>query len=168
MKKRAFLLNSVVLLLLIPLLLLLATYEDVSSQIIQSQSIRMQAEKTYRIVSYLEIDFQKALGISGKRAIITVIDYVSVTGNFISPTYMANNTIRDLILEGTSPSLVGYNPDKIMRGQTLKGWLFNISADLRDQGFEIRPSIDEILNSMQLTIAPLDSFRVVIKARMPT
>ncbi|WP_081452218.1 DUF2341 domain-containing protein [Thermococcus barophilus] len=167
MKRRGFFLNSVVLLLLIPLLLLLATYEDVSSQVIQAQSVRTQAERTYRVASFLELDFQKALEISGKRAIITIIDYVSVTGDFISPTYMVNNTIRDLILEGTSPSLIGYDPNRVMRGQSLRRWLLNISADLRDQGFNISPSIDEILNSMEITVAPLDSFRVVIKARIP-
>ncbi|NJE08958.1 DUF2341 domain-containing protein [Thermococcus sp. M39] len=167
MKRRGFFLNSVVLLLLIPLLLLLATYEDVSSQVIQAQTIRTQAERTYRVASYLELDFQKALEISGKRAIVAVIDYVSGTGNFISPTYMVNNTIRDLILEGTSPSLAGYDPNRVMRDQSLRKWLMNITEELNKQGFEVFPSINDILSSMELTVAPLDSFRIVIKARIP-
>lgn len=165
--RRGFFLNSAVLLLLIPLLLLLATYEDVSSQVIQAQSIRTQAERTYRVVSYLELDFQKALEISGKRAIVAVVDYVSVTGNFISPTYMVNNTIKDLVLEGNSTSLSGYNSNRVMRGQSLRGWLMNITGELNKQGFEVSPSIDDILNSIGLTVAPLDSFRIVIKARIP-
>ncbi|MBO8175116.1 MAG: DUF2341 domain-containing protein [Thermococcus sp.] len=167
MRRRGFFLNSIVLLLLIPLLLLLATYEDVSSQVIQAQSVRTQAERTYRVASYLELDFQKALEISGKRAVITVVDYVSVTGNFISPTYMVNNTIKDLLLEGNSPSLVGYDPNRVMRGQSLRKWLMNITEELNKQGFEVSPSINDILRGMELTVAPLDAFRIVIKARIP-
>jgi len=167
MKRRGFFLNSTVILLLIPLLLLLATYEDVSSQVVQAQGVRIQAERTYRIISYLELDFQKALEISGKRAVIAVVDYVSVTGNFIFPAYMVNNTIRDLILEGNSPSLAGYDPNRVMRGQSLRNWFTNITEDLNKQGFRVFPTVDDILDDTNITVAPLDSFRIVIKARIP-
>ncbi|AIF68584.1 hypothetical protein PAP_00705 [Palaeococcus pacificus DY20341] len=166
MRRRGFLLNSLVLVLLIPLLLLLATYEDVSSQIVQAQSERTQVERSYRTISYLDLDFQKALEISGKRAIVAVVDYVSVTGNFIT-SKMANETIKDLILTGSSPAISGYDVNRIMQGQTIQKWLTNISQDLREQGFEISPNVSVIANSMELTVAPLDSFRIVIKARIP-
>ncbi|RLF98271.1 hypothetical protein DRN58_07290, partial [Thermococci archaeon] len=167
MKRRGFLLNSFVLVLLIPVLLLLATYEDVSSQIIQAQSERVHVERTFRGIGYLEMDFQKALEISGKRAIVAAVDYVAVTGNFISSTYKVNNTIRDLIITGTSPSMPGYDFNRVMKGQSLEKWLINMSQELREQGFEVSPNASVIASSMELTVAPLDSFRVVIRARIP-
>lgn len=166
-KRRAFLINSTVLLLIIPLMLLLATYEDVSSQIIVAQSERTQVERTYRVVSYFELDFQKALELSGKRAVVAAVDYVAVTGSFISPAYRVNNTIRDLILTGTSSSMPGYDFDRVMKGQSIRKWLTNMSQELREQGFELSPSVDEIADNISITVAPLDSFRVVVKARIP-
>ena len=167
MRRRGFLLNSFVLVLLIPMLLLLATYEDISSQIVQAQSERVHVERTFRGISYLEMDFQKALEISGKRAIVAAVDYVAVTGNFISSTYKVNNTIRDLILTGTSSSMPGYDFNRVMRGQTIEKWLINMSQELGEQGFEVLPNASVIASSMELTVAPLDSFRVVIRARIP-
>ncbi|WP_297068638.1 DUF2341 domain-containing protein, partial [Thermococcus sp.] len=169
MRRRAFLINSTVILLLIPLLLLLATYEDASSQIINSQSERTQVERTFDAVSYLELDFQKAMELSGKRAIVAVVDYVATTGNFIDPNYMVNNTIRDLILKGTTYSPVGNSPDvqRIMRNQDLKSWVSNVSAMLKKQGYILEPSPAKIANSIKLTVSLLDAFHVVIRGRIP-
>ncbi|ACS33268.1 DUF2341 domain-containing protein [Thermococcus gammatolerans] len=165
--RRGFLLNSAVIVLLIPLLLLLATYEDVSSSIIKAQSERTQFGRTYDVINFLNLEFQKALELSGKRAVVAAVDYVAVTGNFISPTYKANNTIRDFIKSGTSPAVTGYDTLRVMGGQTLKTWLSNVSKLLQDQGYSIYPSISDIVSSTEITVAPLDAFTVVIKARIP-
>ncbi len=184
-KRRAFLINSTVLLLIIPpLMLLLATYEDVSSQIIVAQSERTQVERTYRVVSYLEMDFEKALELSGKRAVVAAVDYVAVMRSFISPAYGVNNTISDLILTGTSSSMPGYDFNRVMKGgQSVENWLVTIADKLREQGYEFliaNKGIDEIMrrnesarNSflakhINLTVAPpLDSFRIVVLGRIP-
>ena len=137
MKRRGFLLNSAVLVLLIPMLLLLATYEDVSSQIVRAQSERTQVERTYNVVSFFDLEFQKALELSGKRAVVGVVDYVAVTGRFISPGYMVNNTIADLILDGASPSITGYDLSRIIEGQTMGSWLTNVTTLLQKQGFSV-------------------------------
>ncbi|EEB74849.1 DUF2341 domain-containing protein [Thermococcus sp. AM4] len=167
MKRRGFLLNSAVIVLLIPLLLLLATYEDVSSSIIKAQSERTQFERTYDVINFLNLEFQKALELSGKRAVVAAVDYVAVTGNFISPTYKANNTIRDFMKTGTSPSTEGYDTLRVMGKQTMKTWLSNVSKLLNEQGFTISPSVDDIVKSMDIEVALLDAFTVVIKARIP-
>ncbi|WP_048150003.1 DUF2341 domain-containing protein [Palaeococcus ferrophilus] len=166
MKRRGFLLNSAVLVLLIPMLLLLATYEDVSSQIIRAQSERTQVERTYNVVTFLDLDFQKALEISGKRAVVAVVDYVAVTGRFISPNYMVNNTIADLILTGNSSSITGYDLSRTIEDQTIAVWLSNVTTLLQNQGYTLS-STSDILSSLELEVAPLDAFTVVIKARIP-
>ncbi|EHR79178.1 hypothetical protein OCC_01574 [Thermococcus litoralis DSM 5473] len=167
MKRRGFILNSAVLVLLIPMLLLLATYEDVSSQIFQAQSERVLVERSFRGIAYFDSDFQKALEISGKRALIAAIDYVTVTGEFIKQK-MANETLKDLILFGTSEELSGYeNLETIMQNQTIARWLALTRDYLLEQGFLIEQSDEEILNNINLTVGVLDSFTIFVKARIP-
>ncbi|ASJ01188.1 hypothetical protein [Thermococcus gorgonarius] len=162
MKRRGFLLNSATLILIIPLLLLLATYEDISSQIMTAQSERSQLERTYDVVSFLNLEFQKALEISGKRAVVAAVDYVATTRNFITDD-MANNTIADLILNGNSPSIRNYDLDRIMKGQTLRTWFSNLSPLLLEQGYILSGDISKA----DITVALLDAFTIVIKAKIP-
>ncbi|WP_010476977.1 hypothetical protein [Thermococcus zilligii] len=163
MKRRGFFLNSAAIILLIPLLLLLATYEDVSSQIITAQSERSQIERTYDVVSFLNSEFQKALEISGKRAVVAAVDYVATTGNFINPSYKANKTIADLMLNGSSRSISNYDPGRIMQDQTLRVWFSNLGSLLLKQGYNLSGDISKA----DITVAPLDAFTLVIKARIP-
>ena len=168
MKRRGFILNSVVLILLIPLLLFVATYEDVSSQIIQAQSERVQVERSFSSTAYLDVDFQRALEIAGKRAIIATVDYVAITANFINSTKV-NETIKELILFGNATPLSDYeNLPKIMENQSLERWIGFMRERLREQGFYLLPENDtEIIeNRTEIIVAPLDSFRVVIKAKI--
>ncbi|WP_457752210.1 DUF2341 domain-containing protein [Thermococcus sp.] len=166
MKRRGFLINTTVILLLIPLLLLLATYENASSYIISSQGERVQAERTFDVVSYVSQDFQRAMAIIGKKAIISAVDYVATTGKFIDPTVGANNTIKHL-MTGESDVLWS-NPDvqRLMKNQNLPAWISNVSKLLRAQGYLLEPSPGEIVNRTEITVAPLDSFHIVIKARI--
>ncbi|CAD5243405.1 DUF2341 domain-containing protein [Thermococcus camini] len=182
MRRRAYIINSTVILLIIPLILLLATYEDVSSQIVFYQSERMQVERTYRVVSYIEMDFQRTLEISGKRAVVTVVDYIASTGNFLSASSSpANITIRDLMLVEEAQGVSQQYADKLMKDQTVFRWLLNISSELDKQGYTLevddtaisdvagmsRESRKEFLRkNVDITVAPLDSFRIVVKARI--
>ncbi|CUX78353.1 DUF2341 domain-containing protein [Thermococcus chitonophagus] len=164
--RRGFIINASVLVLLIPLILLLATYEEVSSQITLSQSERAYSERVYQIISTLQLEFKRALEISGKRAIIATIDYIAITGEFISPIYGVNNTIRDLILYGNSPSIYGRDVQKIMGNQTIEAWLKNINTQLKKQGLLIGMNESTVLNNVDILVAPLDSFRIVVRAKI--
>ncbi|AFK22817.1 DUF2341 domain-containing protein [Pyrococcus sp. ST04] len=164
--RRGFIINASILVMLIPILLLLATYEEISSQVILSQSERAYSERVYQVISSLQLEFKRALEISGKRALIAAIDYVAVTGKFISPTYGANNTIRDLILKGNSPPLAGYDVERIMGNQTIEAWLGEVEKQLRKQGLLFGVNRDSIIRNTTILIAPLDSFRIVIKGRI--
>lgn len=162
MKRRGFIFNSLVLILLIPMLLLLATYEDVTSWIVQSQSERVQVERTFRVTSYLEEDFKNALELSTKRALSLTVDFVT---NEHTPIDNASKAIQELILRGTYPQLSGYGRVNLfMRNNTLRDWIINLRDELSRQGYVLSPSVDEILNNIQITVAPLDSFHVVVNA----
>ncbi|WP_456367781.1 hypothetical protein [Thermococcus sp.] len=166
MRRKGFLLNATALVLLIPLLLLLATYENVSTQIIHAQSERAQIERTSTVIRFLDMEFQRAMELSGKRAVVGVVDYVSVTGKFIDPDYGANRTIADLIIYGNSTEMTGYDTQKIMAGQTLKVWLSNISNALRDQGYILSPSPQQLMKFVEIKVLPLDAFNIVVMARI--
>jgi len=165
MKRRGFIFNSLVLVLLIPMLLLLATYEDVTSWIVQSQSERVQVERTFRVTSYLEEDFKNALELSTKRALSLMVDFVT---NEHTPIDNASKAIQELILRGTYPQLSEYSRVNLfMRNNTLRDWIINLRDELSRQGYVLSPSIDEILNNIQITVAPLDSFHIVVNASIP-
>ncbi|AAL81428.1 DUF2341 domain-containing protein [Pyrococcus furiosus DSM 3638] len=163
--RRGFIINSTLLILIIPLLLLAATYAEISSYVMHSQAERSQAERTYSVVNFLEIELEKSVEISGKRAIIATIDYVATTTNFISG--MANKTIAELIFYGRSSSLPGYDATRIMGNQTLEAWLSGVERILKKQGYILKPSKDEILANTEILVAPLDAFTIVIKIRIP-
>ncbi|ASJ06426.1 DUF2341 domain-containing protein [Thermococcus pacificus] len=169
MKRRGFLINSAVLLLLIPLLLLIATYEDASSMIITSQSENVQIERTFRLTSYLEEDFKNTLSLSTKRAIALSVDYVTSE----RPLDNASAALKQLITYGHYPYIGGTNSEWksreefFMKNNTIKDWLRNMEWELERQGYTMKPSPDEIVQNMKLTVAPLDSFHIVVNASIP-
>ncbi|HDN59553.1 MAG TPA: hypothetical protein ENF20_06310, partial [Candidatus Marinimicrobia bacterium] len=171
MKRQGFILNSVVLVLLIPILLLVATYEDVSSSILQSQSERLHVEKTYRTVGYFREDFENLLEISTRRALALVIDYVVNQKQFIDNASLA---IKSLILEGTyigsKTNLDEYGKTReFMEGYTIKDWFNTLQEQLEKQGYMLVSPADasDFAKKIEITVAPLDSFHIVINASIP-
>jgi len=155
MRRRGFLINSAVIVLIIPLLLLLAVYSNAQSQITNSQSERLELQRLSWAVSYVQADMKNALRISGKRALVSMINYV-VNGSFITK---ANVTMADLMLDGKAPGITGLN---IMANQTLKHWLDSVAAKLRENGLVL--STSDV--SFYLQVDPLDSFQIAVKARI--
>ncbi len=167
-KRRGFLINSAVLLLLIPLILLAATYEDASSMIIHAQSENVELEKTFRLTSYLEEDFKNTLALSTKRALALSIDYVTSE----RPLDNASKALEELVIQGNYP-YIGDTPgwksreEKFMKNNTILDWLDNMRWELKKQGYIMETSPEQIIKNMKLTIVPLDSFHIVINATIP-
>ncbi|NJE05775.1 DUF2341 domain-containing protein [Thermococcus sp. M36] len=161
MRRRGFIINYTVLVLLIPLLLLAATYSDVQNQIVTAQAENIMAERMGWTLSYIQLDLENALKISGKRALATMITYLADERRFIDG--MANETMKDLILTGSSSTLVGFDPQSIMKNQTITAWLKEISQKIAGDGYTL--SYPTPL-PVELKIVPLDSFHIAIKARI--
>ncbi|WP_456444174.1 DUF2341 domain-containing protein [Thermococcus sp.] len=167
-KRRGFLINSAVLLLLIPLILLAATYEDASSMIIHAQSENVELEKTFRLTSYLEEDFKNTLALSTKRALALSVDYVTSE----RPLDNASKALEELIINGDYPYIGDtpgwrYREEKFMKNNTIKDWLENMRWELKKQGYIMETSPEQIIKNIKLTIVPLDSFHIVINATIP-
>jgi len=161
MRRRGFLINTAVIIILIPLILLAAVYEGVASGITSAQSQNILLSRDTFAISTIKKDFQNALDLSLKRAYLTLTDYVIENGLLISEN--ASYALKTLILTGT----LGGVPQKDMANVTLKVWFDNLVNYLSSQGLRIYPSNFSVFEShLQLTVAPLDSFHIVAIAKI--
>ncbi|WP_297464334.1 DUF2341 domain-containing protein [Thermococcus sp.] len=159
MRRRGFLLNTTVLLLLIPIMILATVYTGIQSGIISGQSENTRVEMLDWALSYVTADFRHALELSGRRALAAMVDYTTTSNRFLSS---ADTTMAQLMLTGTSVEIS--NPD-IMKNQTIEYWLKTISERLRREGLEMEYPPD-VSTLVDITVSPLDSFHVVVKARI--
>ena len=161
MKRRGFLINATVLLLLIPLILLAVTYEGVSSYITHSQSQSVLLTKSSFTVVSIQNDLQNVVDMSLRRAYLTLTEHVIHNGPLVDQN--ASAVLRALVLNGR----IGGIPQASMANITLDNWFINLVKYLRSQGMEIEPSnVSEFEKHVQITIAPLTSFEIVGKVRL--
>ncbi|WP_297509205.1 DUF2341 domain-containing protein [Thermococcus sp.] len=159
MRRRGFIVNSTVLILLIPLLLLSATYSQVHYQIVKAQGEKMELEKLQWALSYLDTDFKNTLKISGKRAILAMVNYTITHRRYLSNK--ANETMKELMLTGK----IGGTTSALMGNQTLGYWLNSVSNSLLERGLVLIPP-SQIDRAVDMKIVPLTSFKVAIMARI--
>ena len=159
MKRRGFVVNSTVIVLLIPILLLSATYSQIHYQIVKSQSENMELEKLSWALKYVDTDLRNTLQISGKRAILAMVNYTVSNRKFL--TEMANNTMKELMLTGKIEGVTS----PLMGNQTLVYWFNAVSNALLKRGI-ILESSGNIENDVEMWIVPLTSFKVAIRARI--
>jgi len=168
--RRGFVINSTVLVLLIPLLLLLATYSDVTSYVIQAQSQATRLKTTQDVVSYLQTDLQNVLQLSVKRALVLSISYVTS----VEPLDNAQLALESLVLYGRYGQIESSGPEwaarerEFMGNTTLLDWLRNMEDYLAEMGYTMLTPPEEVLSSVKLTIAPLDSFHIVANVTIPS
>ncbi|WP_297556515.1 hypothetical protein [Thermococcus sp.] len=161
MKRNGFLINVAVIVILIPLLLLVAVYEGVSSSIVNAQSQNLLLSRDTFAISTVKKDFQNALDLSLKRAYLSLTDYV-ITNGFLTSTN-ASYAMKTLMLDGTLNGI----PQSEMENVTLKAWFNNLVSYLSSLGLTISPSNFSAFKShLNLTIAPLDSFHIVAIAKI--
>ncbi|NJE54618.1 DUF2341 domain-containing protein [Thermococcus sp. 21S9] len=169
MKRRGFIINSTVLVLLIPLLLLLATYSNVTSYVLQAQSQATRLKTTQDVVSYLQLDLQNVMRLSIKRALVLSIAFVTS----VQPLDNAQLALEDLVKYGAYPQITSAGADwasrerQFMGNATLLDWLNNMRDYLATMGYRMVTPPSQVLDSINLTIAPLDSFHIVANVTIP-
>ncbi|WP_099209651.1 DUF2341 domain-containing protein [Thermococcus henrietii] len=169
MKRRGFVINATVLVLLIPLLLLLATYSNVTSYVIQAQSQATRLKTTQDVVSYLQLDLQNVMRLSLQRALVLSIAYVTT----VQPLDNAQLALESLVKYGKYSQISNAGPewvsreDQFMGNATLLKWLENMRDYLKKMGYIMVTPPTQIVNNVKLTIAPLDSFHIVANVSIP-
>lgn len=160
MKRRGFVMNTVVLLLLIPLLLLLATYEDVSNYVLQAQAERVSVERQHNIISQLERDFSNAMKLSSQKAVLVAVEYAVTNAQFFNN---ASQALSELIVNGT----IEGNFQDAMENITISYWVNNTLNFLTTRGYSVNPSSpNDIVNNIEIYVYPLDSFHIVVLGRV--
>ncbi|WP_042701926.1 hypothetical protein [Thermococcus sp. PK] len=160
MRRRGFVLNSFILILLVPLLLLLVTYEDVSYYVLQAQADRISVERLHNIISQLERDFSNAMKLSSQKAILVAVEYAITNTQFFDN---ASRALSELIVNGT---IEGSFQDA-MKNITISYWVNNTLNFLKSQGYFVTPSSpNKIVNNIELYVYPLDSFHIVVLGRV--
>ncbi len=158
--RRGYLINVTALLLIIPLLLLAATYQQTSNYIINAQSQRTLLERQYFSVNDLQNDLQNMVGLSFKRAYLTLTDYV-INTSFVDN---ASLSLENLMIYGT----INGAQQRSMVNITLKSWFKNMVEYLNSIGLKIKPSDPDefVTNHLEVTVAPLDSFHVAVRVKI--
>jgi len=158
MRRRGFIINSTVVVLLIPILLLSAVYSQVHFQISQAQGEKMELEKLRWAISYVESDLKNTVQISGRRALLAMVNYTVTSGTYLTK---ANETMRTLMLTGQINGVTV----NFMGNQTLGFWLNSVSNTLLKRGLIMEPPGD-LDSAVQMEIVPLTSFQIAIKVRI--
>ena len=158
--RRGYLLNATVLLLLIPLLLLAATYEDVSGYIIGAQSQRTLIERQYFSINNIQDDLQNIVELSFRRAYLTLTEYV-INYDFVNN---ASLELRNLMIEGTLNGI----PQSSMGDITIRDWFINMVKYLNSTGLRIEPTDPNefVNNHLVVTVGPLDSFHIAVRVKI--
>ncbi|NJE62034.1 hypothetical protein [Thermococcus sp. 21S7] len=158
--RRGYLLNVTVLLLIIPLLLLAATYQQATGYIINSQSQRTLIERQYFSINNIQDDLQNTIELSFKRAYLTLTEYV-IDNDFVDNSSLE---LKNLIVYGTLNGV----PQGNMKNLTIRKWFTNTVDYMNSVGLKIEPSNpDEFVNNhLEITVAPLDSFHVAVRVRI--
>ncbi|WP_148882864.1 hypothetical protein [Thermococcus aciditolerans] len=158
--RRGYLLNVTVLLLIIPLLLLAATYQEASSYIVASQSQRTLVERQYFGITNIQDDLQNIVELSFKRAYLTLTEYV-INNSFVDN---ASLELGNLMIDGTLNGI----PQSGMNGITIRDWFTNTVAYLGSIGMGVEPSNPDefVRDHLEVTVGPLDSFHVAVRVKI--
>ena len=159
--RRGFIINAAVLVLVIPLLLLAAIYENVSGGIMKAQSQNVLLSRDAFAVSTVQQDLQNAVDLSLRRAYLTLTDYVISNGLLTNEN--ASYALATLMLTGTINGV----PQREMENVTLKNWFKNFLWYLNSLGLSMSPStFDEFRTHIDILVAPLDSFHIVVRVKI--
>ncbi|MCX6814924.1 MAG: hypothetical protein NTY20_04735 [Candidatus Aenigmarchaeota archaeon] len=106
---------------IIPLIIFIAFYITTSQNMKFGTNERVVADQQHQVEQGIENDFVRAVKITGRRALLSAVNNVIMTGN-----YLDNSTLRikELI---TNSSIYG-NPSTLMANNSLYEWLSRIAS----------------------------------------
>lgn len=158
MNNKAFVFSTTGFLLIIPAVFLAASFMVMLETGSSGVLLHIRGEKTFSLFETAEIDFDRAVGISGRRAVLAAADYVLTYDECLnSSTYStaygtgAEGAIRELMINGNLTSVNhGVFKSALTPGATLGAWMaafqgrasslgFNVSLTLSSDDLYINP-----------------------------
>ena len=152
---RGFVFSGMSFLLVIPAIILAASFVNMQKTGNEGVYIRVGSDKTYSVFENVEADLERVLELNGKRAAIGVVAYIDQfvecldNNTYNNPPFGkgAKGAIKQLLVEGYINSTTGndFTP-AVMGGHTFNGWtdaFYNRSIPL-GYNVSINMSADDI------------------------
>ena len=104
-KNRAFVFSGIAFILIIPAIIIAASYMNMLSIGSEATFTHIKSDKLYHFFTTIEKDLTRAAEISGRRAVVAALDYI-ISNNTPLDTYStaygngAEGALRELVIEG--------------------------------------------------------------------
>jgi len=161
MKSKAFVFSTTGFLLVIPAIILAASFMSMLETGSTGVFIHVRADKTFSLFETAETDLDRAIDISARRAVLAAADYVLTYGGCLnSETYNhapygtgAIGAIKELMITGNLTSVkYGVFSSSLTPGATLEDWISAFPERAEALGFNVSLTI----SSSDLYITPVD------------
>ncbi len=137
----------IALLIAIPMFLFVTNYLTYSENLGDTISDRVISDQLNQLVYSIELDTTKAMEIAGRRAVLTVTNYVIKYGEFVSD---ATANITTLMIDGE----INGTPDYMMLNNTMPNWSQRIVSN--------PVNFDVVLEYGNISVENHDGFSVTI------
>jgi hypothetical protein len=149
MKNRAFVFSTTGFLLAIPAVILVASFMVMLETGSGGVLLHIKGEKTFSLFETAEIDLDRAVEISGRRAVLATADYILTYNECLnSSTYSTaygtgpEGAIKELMMTGNLTSVNnGVFESSLTPGATLSAWMIAFPERASSLGFNVSLSI---------------------------
>lgn len=160
-KNRAFVFSGIAFILIIPAIIIAASYMNMLSIGSEATFTHIKSDKLYHFFTTIEKDLTRAAEISGRRAVVAALDYI-ISNNTPLDTYStaygngAEGALRELVVEG---KLNGENIS-LMENQTVSYWISSIIDKAREFEYNIN------ITDTSIEIKPYSSFYFTVEVQL--
>lgn len=149
MDNSGFIFTGVGLLLAIPALLLAACFSSMLDLGTETFSLQITGDKTFMLFENVESDMEDVMEISGRRAAISSVDYMTTYYQCLnSSTYSneygvgADGAIKELLLGGNITGIYHIHNPEIQKGSSINAWAARFANRAGGLGYNV--SLQEI------------------------
>ena len=153
--RRGQMYSLITILIIVPIVIFIAYYMTASQDMRFGTNDRVVADQQHQVAQGIENDFERAMRISCRRAMLAAVSKITTTGE-----YLDNATLRmnELV---TNSTLYG-SPNALMGGNTLTDWRDKILS--QDYSFSIDANFSELkienYDGMSLSVSMLLTLNV--------
>ncbi len=161
---RAFVFTGMSFLMIIPAMIIAASFIKMQETGNEGVYVRMGGDKTFSVFENVDADLERVIELNGRRAAIGVVAYITNYGECLDNTTYdssfgkgAEGAIKQLLIEGYINSTTGNDfAPEIMGGQTLDAWTDAFNNRTIPLGYNVSISISK--DDIYIVPAPLTNW----------
>lgn len=145
--------SVITILIIVPIVIFIAYYMTASQNIKFGTNERVVADQQHQVAQGIENDFERAMRISCRRALLAAVSKITMTGEYLdNATLRMNELVTNSTLYGSPNALMGGNTLPDWRDKILsQSYSFNIDANFSELKIENYDGIS-LSVSMLLTL----------------